>query len=252
MLVQILEATRGRLAKLDRVQVEEEARASARPRSLTDALSRDGVAVIAEVKRRSPSAGPLAVRLDPGHQAEVYSHGGAAAISVLTEPMYFGGSLDDLRAVKSSCDLPVLRKDFIVDPIQVAEARAAGADAILLIVAALSDAQLDELLASASEWGLDAVVEVHTEREAKRAADSQARIVGVNNRDLANFTVDLAICERLARYIEGDRLKVAESGIHTSADSKRMSDAGYDAVLVGEALVTAQDPAALLRQLASD
>lgn len=252
MLTQILESARVRVAGLDRKEIEARAEASGPTRPLEAALAGDDLSIIAEVKRRSPSAGPLSVRLDPRHQAEVYALGGAAAISVLTEPEFFGGSIEDLQAVRSACDLPVLRKDFIIEPIQVLEARAAGADAVLLIVAALSNAQLDELLEVATASGLAALVEVHNEREAKRALNSNATIVGVNNRDLASFTVDLAICERLASLLTGDLIRVAESGIHTPAHARRVREAGYQAALIGEALVRSTDPAALLRTLTAE
>ncbi len=215
-------------------------------RSLAAALAAPGLTVIAEVKRRSPSAGELAPDLDPAGQAAAYQRGGAGAVSVLTEPDFFSGSLDDLAAVREEVTIPVLRKDFIVDAAQIWESRSAGADAVLLIVAVLSDAELSQFIEVAADAGLDALVEVHSPLEASRAEAAGARIVGVNNRDLATFAVDLATAERLAPLISGIPIRVAESGISGAADARRMADAGYQAVLVGEALVRANDPAALV------
>ncbi|MGH8875396.1 MAG: indole-3-glycerol phosphate synthase TrpC, partial [Acidimicrobiia bacterium] len=218
-------------------------------RDLAGALAGPGLEVIAEVKRRSPSAGKLADRLDPATQAISYARGGAAAVSVLTEPRYFQGSAADLRAVREAVPLPVLRKDFTVDPVQVWEGRAMGADALLLIVAALTDGELAGLLAAAAEAGLAALVEVHTPDEARRAVAAGASLVGVNNRDLATFEVDLATAERIAPLLSGVAVRVAESGINTRSDAARMAAAGYHAVLVGEALIRAPDPGALVKEL---
>jgi indole-3-glycerol phosphate synthase len=249
MLEEILRATRERIRDLDLPGLEARARQQAPARSLAAALEAPGLGVIAEVKRRSPSRGTLADDLDPGEQAAAYARGGAAAISVLTEPDFFGGSLADLAAVRSAVTIPVLRKDFIVDAAQIWESRAAGADAVLLIVAVLTDAELSEFLAVAMDAGLDALVEVHDGAEAHRAVTAGARIVGVNNRDLATFTVDLATAELLAELISDVPIRVAESGIFERADARRMAEAGYQAVLVGEALVRASDPAALVADL---
>jgi indole-3-glycerol phosphate synthase len=207
------------------------------------------MSVIAEVKRRSPSRGDLAPDLDPAIQAGRYAAGGAAAISVLTEPEFFGGSAGDLTTVVRKTGIPVLRKDFILDESQIWEARSWGASAVLLIVAALDDAQLTDLIGSAAEVGLDALVEVHDTEEARRAVDAGAEIVGVNNRDLRDFSVDLATAEKVAPLLADVEVTVAESGIFVGADAKRMAAAGYDAVLVGEALVKAEDPAALIEEL---
>lgn len=251
MLDRILAATRRRLPELHARSAEIMDRAGSVPPpvSLAENLLGDDVAVIAEVKRRSPSRGDLAPDLDPVGQARSYADGGAAAISVLTEPEFFSGSGDDLMAVTGVVDVPVLRKDFILDPLQIWQARAWGASAILLIVSALDDAELKALLAVADDAGLDALVEVHTVAEAHRAVGTGARVVGVNNRNLADFTVDLATAEKIAEVLGGVEVTVAESGIFTGADSARMRDAGYDAVLVGEALVTAPDPTALVTEL---
>lgn len=209
---------------------------------------RPGLSVIAEVKRRSPSKGDLALGLDPATQAELYSAGGAAAVSVLTEPAFFGGSNDDLVAVREACPLPVLRKDFTVSAAQVWEARAIGADAVLLIVAALTDDELLRFLGEAADAGLAALVEVHTGAEAERALAAGATLIGVNNRDLATFTVDLGTAERVAPLLDGV-VRVAESGIGDPQDAARMARAGYDAVLVGESLVRSEDPAGLIGRL---
>ena len=207
------------------------------------------MSVVAEVKRRSPSRGELAGALDPAAQSAAYQEGGAAAISVLTEPEFFAGSLADLAAVAGAVDVPVLRKDFIVDPAQIWESVIHGADAVLLIVAVLDDDELTSLLAEAEGAGLDALVEVHAAAEAERAIEAGARIVGVNNRDLTSFDVDLSTAESLAGLVEAAPVRVAESGIFDGDDAARMAAAGYHAVLVGEALVRAGDPAALVAEL---
>lgn len=209
-----------------------------------------GPAVIAEVKRRSPSRGALAPDLDAADQAKRYSAAGAAAVSVLTDPDHFDGSLDDLAAVAGAVGLPVLRKDFLLDPAQVWEARAAGADAVLLIVAALARNRLAPMLETSAAAGLDALVEVHDEDEALAALGAGATLIGVNNRNLATFEVDLDTAARVAPML-GDTgaVMVAESGVSNPEAAARMWALGYDAILVGEALVTAQDPEQLLRGL---
>lgn len=208
------------------------------------ALRAPGLSVIAEVKRRSPSKGALADIADPASLASAYAAGGAAAISVLTEERRFGGSLDDLAAVRQAVATPLLRKDFLVTDYMVWEARAAGADLVLLIVAALSDPDLARLHALALDLGLTPLVEVHTAEEARRAVELGAQLIGVNNRNLHNLRVDLAQFEALAGLIPEDRVRVAESGIASAADVARLAAAGADAVLVGEALVTHGDPEA--------
>lgn len=197
----------------------------------------DAVAVIAEFKRRSPSAGELAGDADPVEVAEAYGRGGAAALSVLTDEPYFGGRLEDLRAAREASGLPVLRKDFVIDPLQVLEGRAAGADAVLLIVRALSGAQLEELLAAAREVGVDALVEVHDADELETALSSGAAVIGVNARDLSTFEIDLERSEELVGRIPSDRVAVAESGVEGPEDVERMGRAGADAVLVGSTLM---------------
>lgn len=251
MLPEIVAATRRRLPELTDRSESLMAVASRLPPppSFRRALEAPGMSVIAEVKRRSPSRGDLAPDLDPPAQALRYAAGGAAAVSVLTEPEYFSGSPDDLAAVAGAVDIPVLRKDFIVHPAQVWEARALGASAVLLIVGVLDRHELASLLAVCAEAGLDPLVEVHDAAEARIAVDAGARLVGVNNRDLTDFSVDLATAEAVAPLLAEVPVTIAESGIFTGADAARMAAAGYDAVLVGEALVKAPDPAALVREM---
>jgi indole-3-glycerol phosphate synthase len=202
--------------------------------------------VIAECKRRSPSRGVLRAAYDPVAMARDYERAGAAAISVLTEPSFFDGDLAHLAAVREAVALPLLRKDFIVDEYQVTEARASGADAVLLIVAALSDAELSALLAAAAATGLAALVEVHDAAELRRALDVGARIVGVNNRSLRTLEVSTATAGELVAAIPEECVAVAESGLKNGDDLRRMRDAGYDAFLIGERFVAAPDPGAAL------
>ena len=228
---------------------EIERQALARP-SARDALAAlapsDRVKIIAEIKRASPSRGDLAGIPDPAHQARLYEQGGASAISVLTEGRRFKGSLDDLMAVRAAVSLPVLRKDFIATPYQVLEARAAGADLVLLIVAALEATALTELHALVVDLGMTPLVETHSAAELDTALDIGARLVGVNARDLKTFELDRDLFGRLAPTIPGDVVKVAESAVLSPADVVRYREAGADVVLVGEALVTG-DPVATLR-----
>lgn len=218
--------------------------------SFREALSGPGVAVIAEVKRASPSKGDLAADLDATAQGRAYRDGGAAAISVLTEPTRFKGDLSDLVAVAAT-GTPALRKDFIVDPYQVWEARAAGASAILLIVAALGPHDLHRLLQATREAQLDALVEVHDEREAETALEVDATVVGVNARDLRTFDVDRSTFERVRPLLGADVVAVAESGIRGPDDVRAAALVGADAVLVGESLVTATDPRSAVALLVS-
>jgi len=222
-------------------------------RSLEGALTATGdLAVIAEVKRRSPSKGDLAPGLVPGVLAKAYAAGGAAALSVLTDSAFFGGSPVDLAEARAAVDVPVLRKDFTVSERDVADARLMGADAILLIVAALSDDELTRFLDLAGRLGLGALVEVHDDLELERALAAGASIVGVNQRDLRTFEVDPELAARLGRRIPPGVVRIAESGVRDRDDCRRLADAGYHAVLVGETLVTAPDPAAALRSLKGD
>lgn len=216
---------------------------------LRDALMAPGISVIAEIKRRSPSAGQLRADLDVAEIADAYRRGGAAALSVLTEGPHFGGSLEDLRIARAACPLPILRKDFIVDPFQLREAAAAGADAVLLIVAALAPPQVESLRKQASELGLDALVEVHDERELQVALEAGAEIVGVNNRDLRDFSVDVERTFALLGHMPSGVIVVSESGIGGLEQLRRLADAGVAAVLVGESLMRAEDPAAALAAL---
>jgi indole-3-glycerol phosphate synthase len=208
------------------------------------------VALIAEIKRRAPSAGSLRPDLDPRGLARAYEAAGAAAISVLTD-QDFDGKLSDLEAARDAVNLPVLRKDFILDKVQVYESRAAGADAVLLIARALSDAQLVDLLGLAREVGLGTLVEVHDEDELGRALNAGAPVIGVNNRDLRTFTTDLDITRKLVDSVPPDRILVSESGIEAGEHVSELGALGVDAVLVGRALVSQEDPGALARELAS-
>jgi indole-3-glycerol phosphate synthase len=253
-LQEILSATQQSLPALRtrRAALEQDIRGSrvARP-SFGAALRRPTVAVIAELKRRSPSAGTIRADLDPGERAALYAAHGAAAISVLTDGPFFGGSMHDLEAAAERCSLPVLRKDFILDEVQILEARAAGASAILLIVRVLARERLAALLKYANHLGLDALVEVHTPTELAAALDADAPIIGVNSRDLDSFRVDTRAAWKLIAQIPPDRIAVAESGLTEQGDVARVAEAGADAVLIGTALSAAGSPEALLHQLSS-
>jgi indole-3-glycerol phosphate synthase len=218
-------------------------------RGFAQAIAGDGLSVIAEIKRRSPSRGDLAPALVPSLLGKAYAAGGAACLSVLTDESFFGGSAADLAEARAAVDIPVLRKDFTVSSNDVCDARLMGADAVLLIVAALSDAQLVTYLALAADLGIDALVEVHDEVEAGRAVAAGATVVGVNARDLRTFTVDLDRATGVLASLPDGIVRVAESGITSPADAARMADAGCHAVLVGEHLVTAGDPTDALREL---
>ena len=221
------------------------------PLNLSGALSGGGVRLIAEVKKASPSRGLLCPDFDPVRLANTYASNGAAAISVLTDPR-FQGELDHIRQIKqagASRGTPVLRKDFIFDPYQVFEARSAGADALLLIIAILSPQQLKALLALSHQVGLQCLVEVHDEAELQTALEAEAEIIGINNRDLRTFTTDLAVTERLAPLVPRDKIMVSESGINTRQHMQRLGHLSVNAALVGEALVTAQDVGAKVREL---
>ncbi len=221
-----------------------------RPFALSLSVPAGGeLAVIAEVKRRSPSKGPLDAGLDPASVAADYEAGGATCVSVLTDGDYFGGSPEDLVAARSACGLPVLRKDFTVSRADVCDARLMGADAVLLIVAALSDEELSSFLGVAQELSLDALVEVHDEAELERALDAGAQVVGVNQRDLTTFSVDPERAVRLVGQIPAEVVAVAESGIGGAGDVAVLADAGYQAVLVGESLIRAADRRAAVRTL---
>jgi indole-3-glycerol phosphate synthase len=229
--------------------LQEAAASAPAPRDWIGALRQPGVSLIAEVKRASPSAGVLRPGLDPAALAAEYAAGGAAALSVLTDTRYFRGSLDDLRAARVATALPVLRKDFVVSSYQLYEARAASADAVLLIVAVLDDEALAALHGLAQALGMAALVEVHDEDELQRALAIEPCVIGVNNRDLHTFQVDLGTTARLRSRIPDEIVLVSESGVHTPADVAQLADMGADAMLVGEALVRAAQPGEKVRQL---
>jgi indole-3-glycerol phosphate synthase len=226
-----------------------EVRAAPSPRGFARALrSAAEPRVIAEVKRASPSKGTIRADADPAVIARAYAEGGAAALSVLTDGPYFRGSLDDLREARQAVELPVLRKDFVIDPVQVLEARAAGADAVLLIVAALDDARLRDLLYATDAAGMDALVEVHTRAELERAASAGAQTVGINNRDLRTFRTDVSVTRELLPHTEGCTV-VSESGIEDSETIRSLASEGVHAFLIGESLMRAPDPGEALRKL---
>lgn len=218
-------------------------------RGFLAALRGDGLQAIAEFKRKSPSKGPLGIDAEPATVAATYQQAGAAAMSVLTDSEFFGGSLDDLRSARQACSLPILRKDFMIDPVQIVESRNAGADAILLIVRILSNSQLAELHAAAVELRLDVLIEVHNEAEMERAVACSPAAIGINCRDLDTFETDLAQALALGAALPADRIRVAESGIRGSRDAQAARAAGFDAILVGEALMRSEQPAALLKDL---
>src|SRR5215510_1556716 len=221
-----------------------------RRQSFSKALRRsDRARIIAEIKKKSPSKGIIREDFDPGWIAESYEKGGAAALSVLCEEDFFGGSLSYLTGIRERVDLPLLRKDFIFDEYQVFESLLAGADAILLIVAILDNELLSRLIGLANGLGLDSLVEVHDETEMERAIAAGASTIGVNNRDLTTFVVDLEVSYRLARLAPSDTLLVSESGIHSIKDIKRLQAAGFNAFLVGEHLMRAKDPGEALKSL---
>ena len=257
ILDEIGERTRDEVRRRRRDVPEDTLRGRLRPhgegRPFAEArASQSGGSVIAEHKRRAPSvATPLREGANLADVVSAYERAGATALSVLTDAPFFGGSLEDLAAARAASGLPILRKDFIVHPYQVVETAAAGADAMLLIVAALEDDELRRLYDDARSLDLDVLVEVHDEPELERALAVGADLVGVNQRDLVTFEVDTARAERMAPLIPPDVVRVAESGVRGPEDARRLADAGYDAVLVGESLVTAADPASAVRGLRS-
>jgi indole-3-glycerol phosphate synthase len=255
VLERILRTTREGVARRKRElaidQLEEVDGAMTTRRSLHAALTGPGISVIAEFKRRSPSAGTLRERPDVIELVGAYERGGAAAVSILTEGPHFDGSLEDLREARAACALPILRKDFVVDPYQLHEARAAGADAVLLIVAALEQPMLRALHEQAGELGLDVLVEVHTRAELARANEVGARLIGINNRDLRDFSVDVERTFALLGEVPDGVAVVSESGIATAQQLRRLGERGVQAVLVGETLMRSPDPQAALRELLS-
>jgi indole-3-glycerol phosphate synthase len=219
------------------------------PRGFSAALRQPGVGVIAEFKRRSPSGGLIRPDATPLAIAETYASAGASALSVLTDVDYFGGSNSDLIEARSATRLPVLRKDFVIDAYQIYEARAIGADAVLLIVRALADSAMREFLQVASDLGIDALVETHSADEVRRALEAGATLLGVNNRDLDTLVTDVTLAPRLRPLVPPECVFVAESGVSTPEQIATLADAGVDAVLIGEALLRAADPGARLLEL---
>ncbi len=219
------------------------------PRDAVAALSRQGMNLIAEVKRASPSKGPLAPNLNVVSLAQTYEDSGAAAISVLTEPAYFKGSLNDLQAVQQTVSLPLLRKDFIIDPYQVWEARAYGADLVLLIAAALPMGEIARLYQAIIDLAMTPLIEVHNQQELEQVLELEPKVIGINNRNLTDFSVSLETTLQLRHLIPNDTRVVSESGIHTREDVKRLESANVNAILVGEALVTSPDQAVKIREL---
>src|SRR5918998_568681 len=246
VLDSIIEGVRADVAAREAVipmaEIKEKAKNAAPPRDVMAAFREPGIGVIAEVKRASPSRGELASIADPAKLARAYEDGGARVISVLTEQRRFNGSLDDLDAVRAAVSIPVLRKDFIVGPYQIHEARAHGADMLLLIVAALAQQALESMLDRTESLGMTALVEVHTEEEADRALEAGAKVIGVNARDLKTLNVDRDCFARIAPGLPNEVIKIAESGVRGPLDLIRYASAGADAVLVGEGLVTQKSP----------
>jgi indole-3-glycerol phosphate synthase len=256
MIEELVQAARaGAERRRAEVPLEElERRLDDRPeqRPFGEALVRPGLSLIAEFKRRSPSAGEIHPGATPAEIAHAYEEGGAAALSVLTDAAHFGGSIDDLREAREACVLPVLQKDFTVDRYQLYEAAAAGADAILLIVAALEQQQLARLYEEARGLDLDVIVEVHSEAELKTALTVDAEVIGINNRNLDDFTVDVATTFELITDVPAGKAVVSESGIADRDSLDELARVGVDAVLIGEALMRAEDPAAKVRELTAD
>jgi indole-3-glycerol phosphate synthase len=253
VLDRIVEATRDEVERRRETvplsQLEAALRERPESRPFQEALTRPGVSVIAEHKRRSPSAGAIREDLGVTDVVQAYERGGAVALSVLTEPFHFGGSLDDLVAARAATHLPVLRKDFIVDPYQLVEAAAAGADAILLIVAALEPDALSALHREARALDLDVLVEVHDEEELQAALDVEAEVIGINNRDLGNFSVDIERTYELLSDVPAGKTVVSESGFSTREQLDELDRVGVDAVLIGETLMRAPDIEAACREL---
>lgn len=253
MLEQLITAARAgvedRRAQASQADLESRLPSRGHDRPFNEALVRPGLSVIAEFKRRSPSAGDISVDAAVADQVGAYERGGAAALSVLTDERHFGGSLEDLRTARAACSLPILRKDFIVDPYQLVEAAVNGADAVLLIVRALEDAELREMYESARGLDLDCLVEVHDGEELERALQLDADVIGINNRNLDGGAVDVATTYELMPDVPAGKTVVAESGISSRAELEELERVGVDAVLIGSALMSSADPEALTREL---
>jgi len=241
-----VEERRGRVPQAD---LESRLSARGEDRPFNEALVRPGLSLISEFKRRSPSAGEIAASATVAEQVGAYERGGAAALSVLTDERHFGGSLEDLQAARAACDLPILRKDFIVDPYQLYEAAVHGADAVLLIVRALDDRELRAMYEEARGLDLDCLVEVHNAEELQRALELDAEVIGINNRDLDAGTVDVSTTYELMPDVPAGKTAVAESGISSRAELEELERVGVDAVLIGGALMSAADPEAKTREL---
>ena len=253
MLEQLITAARAgvadRRAQTPQVDLESRLQSRGHDRPFNEALVRPGLSIIAEFKRRSPSAGDISVDATVANQVGAYERGGAAALSVLTDEQHFGGSLEDLRTARAACSLPILRKDFIVDPYQLVEAAVNGADAVLLIVRALEDAELREMYESARGLDLDCLVEVHDGEELERALRLDADVIGINNRNLDGGVVDVGTTYELMPDVPAGKTVVAESGISSRAELEELERVGVDAVLIGSALMSSVDPEALTREL---
>jgi indole-3-glycerol phosphate synthase len=244
------EGVEARRAELSQADLEARLSGRREDRPFNEALTRPGLSLIAEFKRRSPSAGALAPEsIDLANQVAAYERGGAAALSVLTDEPHFGGSLADLRAARAACEMPIIRKDFIVDPYQLYEAAVNGADAVLLIVAALSDEALLALYQEARSIDLDCLVEVHDVEELERALEAGAEVIGINNRNLDDMSVDIGTTYELMPDIPAGKTVVAESGISGREELAELDRVGVDAVLIGGALMTSSDPEAKVREL---
>jgi indole-3-glycerol phosphate synthase len=253
MIEQLISAARegvdARRSQIPQVDLESRLHVRGDDRPFNEALSRPGLSLIAEFKRRSPSVGEISAQAAVGEQVSAYERGGAAALSVLTDETHFGGTLDDLRAARAACDLPILRKDFIVDRYQLYEAAVNGADAVLLIARALSDRELRALYDEARALDLDCVVEVHDAEELERALEAEAEVIGINNRDLDEQRVDIQTTFELMPDIPAGKTVVAESGISGREELWELDRVGVDAVLIGGALMNSADPEAAAREL---
>lgn len=256
VLDRIVDATRDDVARRRREkpldELESELASRGDDRLFSEALARPGLSIIAEYKRRSPSAGAIREDLDVPQLAQAYERGGAAALSILTESSHFGGSLEDLREAHAASSLPILRKDFIIDFYQLVESAVAGADAILLIVSAMTGRELANLYGEARDLDLDVLVEVHSESELERALELDVDVIGINNRDLTDFTVDVERTFELLAHVPAGKTVVSESGFGSREQLEELERVGVDAVLIGESLMRARDPEAELRLLAGE